>query len=412
MPRLNSSRSGIPGLVPALIAALLCLAGPALAQEANEESEDDEDEALELQDVRVTGSRLSRPPTELSGNLIVLDREAIRASGELTLARVLRQLPQNVNATNEAYGSTLNGAVNRTGAATVNLRGLGSESTLILVDGRRIGYSGILGGVTDVSAIPISIVDSIEILLDGASAIYGSDAVGGVVNIKTRKDYSGVEVNLNYGRPDEGGYDEVLANVASGFAWDSGRLNVNVEHFTDSGLDSSQRESVTDGARLNTAGQKNTETGPQARVYTWFFDDSCDEGRAVVWELDGNIITRGAYAGLDPADQARATCHADITLPRGFMPGDDLNGISLFGEQEWGDESELGVSLTPKQSYNSVTLGIDQYITESHSDFTPMCATWRRSRNLRTASIGSAHGFMGTAHSTPLGAGWTSKVSR
>ena len=115
----------------------------------------------------------------------------IRASGELTLARVLRQLPQNVNGTNETYGSELNGSNNVTGASTVNLRGLGSESTLILVDGRRVGYSGLLGGVTDISSIPLSMVDRIEILLDGASAVYGSDAVGGVVNIITRKDYSG-----------------------------------------------------------------------------------------------------------------------------------------------------------------------------------------------------------------------------
>ena len=126
----------------------------------------------------------------------------IRASGEFTLPRVLQQLPQNTNPTNATRGSYLNGVNNKTGAATVNLRGLGSESTLILVDGRRVGYSGILGGVTDISTIPLSMVERIEILLDGASAVYGSDAVGGVVNIITRKDYAGVEVDVDYARPD------------------------------------------------------------------------------------------------------------------------------------------------------------------------------------------------------------------
>lgn len=363
----NTVKARLPfaGLLSALLAALLLLPGFAFAQESGEDGDGEEDEALELQDVKVTGSRLSRPPSELSGNLIVLDRAAIRASGELTLARVLRQLPQNINATSEVARSQLNGAANVTGAATVNLRGLGSESTLILVDGRRVGYSGILGGVTDISAIPISIVERIEILLDGASAIYGSDAVGGVVNIITRQDYAGLEINLNYTRPDAGGFDEVLANVAGGWAWDGGRANLSVERFDDSGLDSSLRESVTNSSRLNTAGQKNTAAGPQPRVSTYFFDDRCDEGLAIVWGLDGNIITRGAYAALDPADKARATCHADITLPLGFMPGDNLNSISLFGEQAWGDEAELGVSLTPEQSYNTVSLGIDQNINES-----------------------------------------------
>ena len=90
-----------------MIAGLALGMNIALAQE--EDGDADEEEALELQDVRVTGSRLNRPPAELSGNLIVLDREDIRASGELTLARVLRQLPQNINATNETFGSDFNG---------------------------------------------------------------------------------------------------------------------------------------------------------------------------------------------------------------------------------------------------------------------------------------------------------------
>ena len=350
----------------ALIVGFLMTTNFALAQEEEgEASAEEEGEALELQDVKVTGSRLSRPASELSGNLIVLDRDAIRASGELTLARVLRQLPQNINGTSETYGSDLNGTKNVTAASTVNLRGIGSESTLILVDGRRVGYSGILGGVTDISTIPISMVERIEILLDGASAVYGSDAVGGVVNIITRKDYSGVEINLQHTRPDEGGFDETLATVSSGWAWDRGRIKLGYEHFDDSGLDASRRDSIIVESRLYTQGQKNTEPGPQQRVWTRFHDDSCDADLAVVWGLDGGVITRDAYAALDPADQARATCHADITLPLGFMPGDDLSGISLFGEQEWGDESELGYSLRPAQRYNSLNLGIDQEVTDS-----------------------------------------------
>ena len=143
----------------------------------------------------VTGSRIARTPGELAGNLVVLGEEFIQATGEATLERVLRQLPQNLNSTSEQFGSNLNNVGNFTGASTVNLRGLGSESTLILIDGKRSGYNGFLGGVTDVSKIPLSMVERIEVILDGASAIYGSDAVGGVVNIITRKDYEGVELD-------------------------------------------------------------------------------------------------------------------------------------------------------------------------------------------------------------------------
>ena len=346
-----------------MIAGLALGMNIALAQEEDGDAEDEE--ALELQDVRVTGSRLNRPPSELSGNLIVLDREDIRASGELTLARVLRQLPQNVNGTNETFGSDLNGASNVTGASTVNLRGLGSESTLILVDGRRVGYSGLLGGVTDISTIPLSMVDRVEILLDGASAVYGSDAVGGVVNIITRQDYSGVELDLNYGRPHKSGFEETRVNVSTGFSWDGGRANVGYEYFRDSGIDASNRDSIILANRDDRGPQQRGLPGPQVRLYTWFFDRSCNDARALVYQLDGSVISRDQYAALSADDQARAVCHADITVPPGFMPGDDLNGIEVFGAAFFGESAELGRSLRPEQDHNVINLAIDQAISDS-----------------------------------------------
>ena len=358
--------NGFLGLV---IGASMALGLSAAWAQEQAGSDAGEEEALELPTVRVTGSRLNRPPSELSGNLIILDQEDIRASGELTLARVLRQLPQNINATNETYGSTLNGAANVTGASTVNLRGLGSESTLILVDGRRIGYSGILGGVTDISTIPLSMVERIEILLDGASAIYGSDAVGGVVNIITRQDYSGIEVDLNYARPHLSGYDEARGSVSAGFAWEGGRAKAAYETFYDSGLDASQRDSLIQGSRSTvlTTGQKNTAPGPQIRVYTNFFDDECDAAatdrkRGILFDLNGKLLTRAEHAALDAEIQAMATCINDFTLPLGYQDGDSLDGIDLFGEPNWGEESEVGYSLRPEQRYHAVNLGLDQAI--------------------------------------------------
>ncbi len=348
--------------------AIAIASGPVLAQpeEAEAEAAAAEDgEALELRQVVVTGSRLNRPPSELSGNLIVLDRDAIRASGELTLARVLRQLPQNINATNETYGSNLNNVTNISAASTVNLRGLGSESTLILVDGRRVGYSGILGGVTDISTIPLSLVERIEILLDGASAIYGSDAVGGVVNIITRKDYAGLELDLNYGRPHESGYNETRLSASLGRPWDGGRATFGYEFFRDSGLDASSRDTIQLANRNDRNNQKTGLAGPQMRAYSYFFDGSCDEDKAVVYVLDGRVITRSEYAGLDAASQAMAVCHADVTLPSGFMAGDDLNGIEIFGPPDWGEDAELGTSLRPEQQHHAFNVGVDQSITKT-----------------------------------------------
>lgn len=347
-------------------ASLLALAGALGTANAQEPAAaDGEEEAVELAPVVVTGSRLSRPGTELSGNLIVLDADAIRATGEVTVAGVLRQLPQNINGTSEVLGSRLNGATNFSGAATVNLRGIGSDSTLILVDGRRIGYSGILGGVTDVSTIPLHMVERIEILLDGSSAVYGSEAVGGVVNIITKKDYQGTDVTLNYARPQKSGYDETTVGVSTGFAWDGGRAILGYEFFNDSGLDASERNSIVNYSRDGLNNQKNDQPGPQMRVYTWFFDDSCNEQRAVVYRLNGRVITRAEYAELDADQQAAAECHADVTLPLGFMPGDDLNGIEIFGAPNWGEATERGWSLRPEQVRHSLNLGIDHAITDA-----------------------------------------------
>ena len=352
-----------------LLLAMLGTGGIANAQEEEEEAEaevelpeGDSDEDVEL--VVVTGSRIARTPSEQSRNVVVLDEQDIRATGELTLYRVLRQLPQNVNSTNATYSSKLNGGENRTGAGTVNLRGLGSESTLILVDGRRVGYSGILGGVTDISTIPLSMVERIEVLPDGASAVYGSDAVGGVVNIITRKDYGGVEVDLDYGRPHKSGFEETRASVAGGVSWEGGRAKLAYERFHDTGLDSSLRDSVILSNRLLTTGQKNTAPGPQIRVWTWFFDDSCAPTNVILWGLDGRLLTGAEYAALSPEDQARATCHNDLTLPLGFQHTDDLNSIDAFGEQNWGEEAEVGFSLRPEQVNDVVNMGIDQELAE------------------------------------------------
>ncbi|MCY4157087.1 MAG: TonB-dependent receptor [Gammaproteobacteria bacterium] len=352
-----------------------------------------EEDVLELPAVRVTGSRLNRPPSELSGNLIILDREDIRASGELTLARVLRQLPQNINGTTETFGSQLNGTTNIIGASTVNLRGLGSEYTLILVDGRRIGHSGITGGVSDISTIPLAMVERIEVLLDGASAIYGSDAVGGVVNVITRKDYTGVDLDVNYSRPHKSGFEETRIGVSTGLAWDGGRANIGYEYFRDSGLDASTRDSIINANRDDTGDQQRGQPGPQVRLYSYFFDRSCDAAKAIVYELNGDILTRDEFAALNPEAQAMATCHSDITVPAGFMSGDDLNSIEIFGAPMWGEDTELGYSLRPDKEQNAFSAGVDQAI----SDAINIHANLRWTRD-ETTSYRGLNSFNGSLH--------------
>ena len=187
--------------------------------------------------IEVTGSRLGIEASQMAAQVITISAEDLIASGQPNLQRALKQLPQN------AFGSSSIGGllsevgsegINFAGGATVNLRGIGSESTLVLVDGKRIGKSGALGRSSDISNIPMQSVERIEVLLDGASAIYGSDAVGGVINIIMKKDYDDFTVGLQYGAPGDGGFSEKEFNINGGTTWDTGGIRAGYTHMQSS----------------------------------------------------------------------------------------------------------------------------------------------------------------------------------
>lgn len=349
-----------------LIASLLTF-GVVQAQE--DAAEDDEEvEATELEDapvvpatpieeVVVTGSRLQQLPGEQASQTIILDQDTIRSMGEVSLERILRQLPQNSNPTSERFGSNLNQASNLTGASTVNLRGLGSESTLILVDGKRIGYNGILGGVTDVSSIPLTMVERIEVVLDGASAIYGSDAVGGVVNIILRKDYEGVELTLNYDRPDAAGYSETRVAVNTSQVLGNVQVRAGYQRTDHTGLDASDREV--------TLFQQSIFSGPQLDVR--FCCSAQGDSFPIMYRLDGTVITFPEFQALSDDDKARAEEIHYAVLPEGFNENSSVTEITQFGLPNWGAETQTGYSVLPETTRDSYNLGISSDLTDSIS---------------------------------------------
>ena len=308
----------------------------------------------EIEEVVVTGTRIARTPEELAGNLVVLDGDFIRASGEATLERVLRQLPQNANSTVESFGSDLNTVTNFTGASTVNLRGLGSESTLVLVDGKRIGHSGFLGGVTDISSIPLSLVERIEVLLDGASAVYGSDAVGGVINIITRRDYEGAELDLNYNQPADGSYGEWRGSISGGFNAGGTRIRASYTHSEHSGLDGADRDV--------TLFERSKFDGPQYDIRFCCLADGTS--LPILWRLDGDVLTQPEYNMLSPVDQARAMPETNATLPVGFNENSTVDDITQFGLPDWGVETQAGIHVLPENRSDGVSLSFDR-------DFSP-----------------------------------------
>ena len=201
---------------------------------AAEEAKDAANAERDVETLVVTGTRLPRLPSELSSQVFVFSAAELRDTGEGTLEGALRRLPQNYGGGNESapfitdipYDRTgFNGTANVFGGATINLRGVGERGTLVLVNGKRLGMSGLLGGYADISSIPLDQVDRVEIVTDGASAIYGGDAVGGVVNIVLRDDYDGVTASLRHDAPTGGGYRRLNASVAATIGWADGTLS-------------------------------------------------------------------------------------------------------------------------------------------------------------------------------------------
>jgi iron complex outermembrane receptor protein len=172
----------------------------------------------------VVGSHL-RGVKDGASPVIVLSRQDLERDGRASVADALAALPQNFGG--EASEDTASTgadplATNSSSASGVDLRGLGADATLVLVNGRRLAGTGLKGDFADVSSIPMSAVDRVEILLDGASALYGSDAVGGVVNIVLKTRYDGAETRLLTGGATQGGATQVVFGQTVGKTWDSG----------------------------------------------------------------------------------------------------------------------------------------------------------------------------------------------
>jgi len=148
--------------------------------------------ASELDTVVVTGSRIKQANLDSSSPVTQVTAADIDAQGVTRIEDLINQLPQAFAAQNATVS---NGA---SGTATVNLRGLGSSRTLVLIDGRRMPYGGVGSSAADLNQIPSQLIERVEILTGGASAVYGSDAISGVVNFITKKDFQGVEVSGQY----------------------------------------------------------------------------------------------------------------------------------------------------------------------------------------------------------------------
>jgi len=178
-----------------------------------------------LEEIVVTGSRIARTNFDSAAQLVSMDRMQIDAQGSLGIADVLRQSPVNT------FGSFSERSGNSwQSQSTLDLRGLGASRTLTMINGRRMVGSPNMGAqIINLNMIPMSAIDRIDILADGGSAVYGSDAVAGVVNMVMRKDFEGLEIGLRSGQRDKDDGTEEAVNILLGMNGDRGNITLAVE---------------------------------------------------------------------------------------------------------------------------------------------------------------------------------------
>jgi iron complex outermembrane recepter protein len=207
----------ISNATPLVKAMALAFGGLALLPQAAAQ-QSNQTEAKE-QRIEITGSRLKRAESEGALPVTVIDRAAIEASGQSSVAELMRTI------TFASFGNTRPQSGSSAQAlADIDLRGLGSNRTLVLIDGRRISKAPFQGQAQDLNSIPLAAIERVEILSDGASAVYGSDAIGGVVNFITRKNFNGVQITYGEGDPEVKGGKTKEAQFLIGTTGNKGRL--------------------------------------------------------------------------------------------------------------------------------------------------------------------------------------------
>jgi iron complex outermembrane recepter protein len=193
---------------------------------------DADPDAIKLQQFVVTGSNIKRLDMEKVAPVTVLDETAIEVRNAVLPVDLLTSLPSVVNLPENETRLGSSGA--RGDNANINLRNLGATATLILVNGRRMAVNPMTAGLSqavNVNQLPTRGIERVEVLRDGASAIYGSDAVGGVINYVLRREFNGAEASMRYGFPEHGGGESVqgVFTFGSSFAEGRGRFFGTVE---------------------------------------------------------------------------------------------------------------------------------------------------------------------------------------
>ena len=340
-----------------LVAVLAFVATEVLAQEAQEAEGEVE---YVLEEVTVTGSRIRGEAAESTSPVIILAKTQIQEKGLASIGDVLQTLTVQSNAINTQAN---NGG---SGATRISLRGLGSHRTLVLVNGRRFvpGGTGANSSV-DLNSIPASVIERVEVLKDGASAVYGSDAVGGVVNIITRSDLDGVEFDYYQGVAGAGDGDVIDASITAGVRSGRGDILFSAGYH--------DRKPVWTGDRSFSETDKTYDWGANDGSFTSSGSSATPEGTIRIRSEDeGNAVWQSIVerAGEDTSTYFNA--------PSGGWRPFNFAGNSRDGTGDLYDYQPENYLYTPQTRY-SAFLGGNYLFTDNLSGFFEVSYTNRQS---------------------------------
>lgn len=240
------------------------------------------DAAITVTGTRIRGAGSASPVT-------VTTRRELEQAGINDLADFTRFLPQNYSGGQNrgiAGGGEQGGQQNLNNSATLNLRGLGPDATLTLLNGHRLSYDTVNQGI-DISAIPLSSIDRIEVVSDGASALYGSDAVAGVANIILRRDYEGIEATARVGGSTSGGDTQQEFSLVTGHRWSSGGFMVAADESTATPIYAGQRDYARSVDPSLTLTDKNRQISAVLNAHQ-------EIGSGIAFETEGYVMDRTA----------------------------------------------------------------------------------------------------------------------
>ncbi|NML06732.1 TonB-dependent receptor [Sphingomonas sp. G-3-2-10] len=315
------------------------MVGTTLVVQRDDDGQEGNESAEGQSEILVTGTRI-RGSGPVGVPVISIDRTDIAQSGFSTTQQIVQSIPQNfAGGAQEGASGLITGAGNGNSGrgSGVNLRGLGQNSTLLLINGDRPPLGGFSGTFGDLSVIPASIIERIEVVPDGSSAIYGSDAVAGVVNVVTRDGFRGAETSFRVGTAD-GDTQEYQVSQLLGTRWSTGHAVIAYEFYRRDNLSADDRPYITDDLRPFGGGDYRGN-----------------------YASPGTIVAGGV----------------NFAIPRGQF-GNGLTAAQLTrGVINRGDGWD-GVDILPQQERHSLFVSVSQNLTDNLRFYARGLATWRK----------------------------------